>query len=298
MSLTRRQFLGRLLGTGAGLGVLTGGLGAAQAYGQAQINTMRTSLPGLQRPLRVALLADLHYGRFIGVRQVRRWVDQTLSTRPDLILLLGDLLDVDLSRQTPTAFLGELGRLKAPLGVYGVWGNHDYGSFGRLESGDVPGWPEQRTRLSAELSRRGLTILLNEGRPVRGDLYLGGVDDAWWGTPDAASAFRDAPVGAARLLMSHNPDYLMRLAPDYGLMLCGHTHGGQIRLPGIGAPIVPSAYGQRFAQGWIQGDGPDSGGVDSRGGARGLVSRGLGVSGLPLRNLCPSELIVLELSPA
>ncbi|WP_293913366.1 metallophosphoesterase [Deinococcus sp.] len=297
MPLTRRQFLTRLVGSGAALGLLGGGVGAAQAYVPAQVNTRQTTLPGLLRPLRAALLADLHYGPFIRLPQVRGWVDQTLRTRPDLILLLGDFLDVDLGRGTPTAFLDELGRLKAPLGVWGVWGNHDYGSFGRRESGDHPGWEAQRTRLAGELSQRGISMLLNEGRPVRGDLYLGGVDDAWWGTPDAGLAFRAAPVGTGRLLMSHNPDYLMRLAPDYGLMLSGHTHGGQIRLPVIGAPIVPSAYGQRFAQGWIQGDGPDPNSTEARGGAKGLVSRGLGVTGLPLRNLCPSEIIVLELAP-
>jgi uncharacterized protein len=291
-SLTRRQFLTRLVGSGAALGLLAGGAFAAQAYAPAQVNTMRTTLPGLKRPLRAALLADLHYGRFISVQQVRGWADQTLAAAPDLILLLGDFLDVDLGRETPTAFLDELGRLKAPLGVFGVWGNHDYGSFGRLETGDRPGWPEQRTRLAAELAQRGISILLNEGRIVRDDLFLGGVDDVWWGFPDVSLALRDAPPDLARLLMSHNPDYLMDLPPNSGLVLSGHTHGGQIRLPLIGAPIVPSRYGQRFAQGWVQGNGPDQ-----RGGARGLVSRGLGVSGLPLRNLCPSEIIVLELEP-
>ncbi|WP_370657292.1 hypothetical protein [Deinococcus sp. KNUC1210] len=97
--------------------------------------------------------------------------------------------------------------------------------------------------------------------------------------------------------MSHNPDYLMALPSTSqwrsdGLVVSGHTHGGQVRLPLVGALKVPSQYGQRFAQGWVQGDP-----ADDRPGARGFVSRGLGVSGLPFRNLCPPEVVLLELEP-
>ncbi|AWN23564.1 metallophosphoesterase [Deinococcus irradiatisoli] len=280
---------------GLGLGLLGSGLGLAQAYAPAQVNVHRAHLPGLNTPLRVALLSDLHYGRFIGLPQVRAWVSRALTTRADVILVLGDLVELDLRRSWPDDFLNELARLQAPLGVFGIWGNHDYGSFGvwtHPPEHNDKSWSALRDEFHAALARRGLRVLRNEGLLLRPDLYLGGVDDLYWGHPDAEAALRNAPepVDAARLLMSHNPDYLMHLPPTVGLVLSGHTHGGQVRLPIIGAPVAPSEYGQRFAQGWVRG------GL-SGDGARGFVSRGLGLTGLPFRNLCTSEIVVLDLQP-
>lgn len=291
--LTRRQFLGY------GLGGLAASLlgGAAQAYASAQLRREQVALRGLTSALRLAVLTDLHYGPLIGLAQVRSWVDLALSLCPDGFLLLGDFVDVALWEAMPAAYLAELGRLRAPLGAYGVWGNHDYGSFGRYrrlwQSQPPSDWEAARQQFAQALLVRGIRVLRNGGLPLRPDLYLGGVDDLWWGEPDAARALAAAPSGAARLLLSHNPDLLMNLDPQLlppaqGLMLSGHTHGGQVRLPLVGALQVPSRYGQRFAQGWITGDT----------GARGFVSRGLGLSGLPLRNLCPPEIILLELVPA
>lgn len=295
--LTRRQ----LLGWSAGLGLVLAGAGAAQGYAPAQLNRVSAALPGLQAPVSVALLTDLHYGPYIGERQVAGWVDLANSARPDLTLVLGDFCDLPLSNGLPSALLRQLARLQAPLGVYGVWGNHDYNSFGRTaQSFTGPAradWAQIQTAFQAALELGGLKILNNSGVAVRPDLWLGGIDDLSEGEPDVEAAFHLAPENAAHLLMCHEPDSLMALAaelawrPD-GLAVSGHTHGGQIRLPVLGAPVVPSSYGQRFAQGWVAGDTQKG-----RPGARGYVSRGLGLSGVPFRNLCPSEVVVLELSP-
>ncbi|GAA4021574.1 metallophosphoesterase [Deinococcus rubellus] len=300
MPLTRRQFLDltfkrAALGT-AGFGILAGGAGLAQAYAPAQLNTHRAGLRGLTRPVRVLLLADLHYGPLIGLGQVRGWIDKALSARADVILLLGDFVDVDLSAQLPHAFLDELGRLSAPLGVWGVWGNHDYSSFGLLSEPNT--WPRQRDALTAELAQRRIRILCNEGAMLRPDLFLGGVDDVWGGVPDVPAAVRGALTGAARMVMSHNPDVLADAPPLFDLMLSGHTHGGQVRLPLVGALVVPSRYGQRFAQGWIEGGAAQSPGSKPELAPRGFVSRGLGLTTIPLRNLCPSEIVMLDLHPA
>ena len=300
--LTRRQLLGRgLLGWGAGLGLTGSAVGAAQGYAPAALSRVAARLPGLQRPVSVAVLTDLHYGPYIREWQVAGWVDLTLSAQPDLILVLGDFCDVKLGSALPAPLLGQLARLQARLGVYGVWGNHDYGSFGRYERrviGEIRSdWMDVRAAFQQALAVGGLNILTNAGLAVRPDLWLGGVDDLSWGQPDAGAALRDAPTEAAQLLMVHEPDDLMGLAavpewrPD-GLAVCGHTHGGQIRLPLIGAPVVPSSYGQRFAQGWVRGEA-----VGGRPGALGYVSRGLGLSGVPFRNMCPPEVVLLTLSP-
>lgn len=287
--LTRRQVLRRWLRGGA-LGVAAlGGVGVAQGFHFGCTRYVR-ALPGLRTPLRVAFLTDLHFGLFMHRRHAREWVDATLAERPDLILLGGDQVDYRLTGP-PTALLAELGRLRAPLGVYGVWGNHDYGSFGQYGSWyygpSRPDWPARREMTRAAFEAAGVTILLNEGLAVRPDLYLAGVDDVLNGAPDPVAALRGA-AGQATLLVSHNPDLLPDLPGPVGLVLCGHTHGGQVRLPVLGAPVVPSRYGQRYAMGWVQGAH----------GTPAYVSRGLGMSGLPMRNLCDPELTFLTLTPA
>lgn len=301
MVLNHRQKTRRIIGTLAGLGLLTAGAGAVQAYSAARLTRVGARLPGLLSPLRVALLSDLHYGPYVRERQVGAWVDLTLSACSDLVLVAGDFCDVPLGRGLPAPLLRQLARLRAPLGVYGVWGNHDYGSFGQharpLIGAARPGWEAVRATFEAALAGAGLQVLTNAGRLLRGDVWLGGVDDLGHGAPDARAALRGAPQQAAQLLMVHEPDALMTLAaaPEWrpgGLAVCGHTHGGQVRLPLLGAPVLPSRYGQRFAEGWVLGE-PAHG----RPGARGYVSRGLGVSGLPVRLFCPPEVVLLELTP-
>ena len=284
----RRALLRRLAGGGL-LTALLGGTAVAQGY-RFGVTHERRALAGLTRPVRLALLTDLHYGLYIGAGSVRRWVDATLAERPDLILLGGDLLDRSAAALLPgDPLLSELGRLQAPLGVYAVWGNHDYGSFGhygsRRRGPARTDWAAQRGRLTGWLAARGITLLLNEGRALRGDLWLGGVDDLWRGRPDPAAALRGAGERAT-VLLSHNPDLLLELGQVLpGLVLSGHTHGGQVRLPLLGALQVPAD--PRFTMGWVQGPG----------GTPAYVSRGLGMSGLPVRNLCEPEITLLTLLP-
>ncbi|WP_216326512.1 metallophosphoesterase [Deinococcus aestuarii] len=282
MKLTRRAFL-----TGT-LGLAAVGTAGAQGADRARLRHQSAALPGLTRPLRVAQLTDLHYGLYITAASVRAWVDLTLQARPDLIVVTGDLLDADVAKDAGP-LLAELSRLRAPLGVWGVWGNHDYGSFGRYARlGHSPrreNWRERREGFAGALADGGLRVLNNEGVQVRGDLYLAGVDDLMQGEPDLGAALAGAGTGAT-LLLSHNPDLLPEVPRSVGLTLCGHTHGGQVRLPLIGAVTTASRYGQRFAQGWVEGP------------ARGFVSRGLGMTAVPLRLNCPAEVVVFDLRPA
>jgi predicted MPP superfamily phosphohydrolase len=112
------------------------------------------------------------------------------------------------------------------------------------------------------------------------------VDDFKMGRPDLAATLQGIPSGIATLLLTHNPDQLPELARDQvSLALAGHTHGGQVRLPLVGALITSSDSGQRFAQGWV--DDP----------VRAYTSRGLGVTALPVRLFCPPELAVFDLQP-
>ncbi|MCY1703277.1 metallophosphoesterase [Deinococcus sp. SL84] len=287
--LTRRQWLQRSAMGLLGLGSLLGGGAVAGAY-SLSVTRQRHALSGLRSPMRLVFLTDLHYGLYIGAGSVRRWVDAALAERPDLILLGGDFVDIRPGEQ-PTPLLEQLARLQAPLGVYGVWGNHDYGSFGRYDSrwrgAGQPGWQQRRSELARQLEVAGVQLLRNRAAQPRGDLQLLGTDDWQWGERPDLGALLAGAGERATLLLTHNPDILPTFPQPIGLTLAGHTHGGQVRLPGVGALVVPSAYGTRYAMGWHQGAH----------GSPAYVSRGLGVSGLPLRTLCPPEVTVLELVP-
>jgi hypothetical protein len=113
------------------------------------------------------------------------------------------------------------------------------------------------------------------------------VDDLWWGKPDLDTALRQVPDGAAVVLLCHNPDFAeSHPDPRVGLMLSGHTHGGQVYLPQSGSPWIPSRHGDKYRAGLVQGPA-----------ARVFVSRGLGESGVPVRLNCPPEINLLTLIP-
>lgn len=163
-----------------------------------------------------------------------------------------------------------------PLGVFGVLGEHDYWH----------GIEETKEGLAAakieELTNRGVWLTRGSDH-----LRLGGVDDLWSGQPDVAAALGDAKADDACLLMSHNPDLAEHLRdPRIGLILSGHTHGGQIVFP-TGAPFVPSRYGQKYLHGLVQA--PDT---------LVYVSRGLGTSGVPVRFCSRPEINFITLVPA
>ena len=236
----------------------------------------RLELIGLEKPLRMAHLTDLHFGPAQRLPSVRAWVNATLEQKPDLILITGDFLEYRKSLSNVPELCAELSRLKAPLGVFGVLGNHDLYAvrLGRLE-------------LIEPLELAGIRILTNAGIQIREDVFVAGVDDLWNGNPDLEKALKDAPKTGAILLMSHHPDLLETVPARVGLTLCGHTHGGQVVLPWVGALHSGSRYGQRFVQGFVTGAL----------GARGFVCRGLGTTALPVRYNCPAELAVLDFLP-
>ena len=234
----------------------------------------RRAVPKLQCPLRVVHLSDLHVGPYVSLAAVRTWVTATNAQNPDLIVITGDFVDRWFGRDLE-ALARVLSDLRAPLGAWGVWGNHDHARFNDI-------W-----QLERPLRRAGIRILTNRGALLRDDLYLAGVDDLQNSVPDL-SALQDKPAKSACLLLSHNPDFLPHIPFDVELTLCGHTHGGQIDLPGLGPVFTSSAHAQRFAAGWIEE--PELAGAA-------YVSRGLGVVLFPARLNCSAELAVFDLLP-
>jgi uncharacterized protein len=273
----RRTFLKTLISSAVAAPFLAGGYGWASAH-SFEISKHSFNMPNLRMPLRVVHMTDLHYGKFMFEPQVRAWVNAANLEKPDLIVITGDVIDHALNDAKLEALATELGKLQAPLGVFVTLGNHDYymASGARFD-------PQI---LINHLERVGLKYLVNRGAVLRPDFFLAGVDDYWAGTVRVARAIQDAPENSALLLLSHNPDILPKVPERVGLMLCGHTHGGQVRLPfGKGLGCI-SRYGERYQMGFIKEK------------TTAFVSRGLGASAVPIRTFCPAELVVLELLPS
>lgn len=271
--MDRRRFLTRSAAVVAAAAV---GSSVAQVSGTYPFDVVieRAALPGLRAPVRIAWLTDLHHGEFVRTASVQAWVDAALREAPDLVLLGGDLVDQTPGDDPDAGLAAELARLRAPLGVWAVAGNHDHGRY----RGIGP--------YVALLRGAGIEVLVNRGVSVRPDLHVAGLDDFRNGRPDLGAALRDRPAAAGIVFASHNPDVLPEVPTDVGLTISGHTHGGQVVLPGVGALYTSSRYGDRFLAGWVEGP------------ARGYVSRGLGVTSMPVRINCPAELTILDLVPA
>jgi uncharacterized protein len=279
MKISRR----RLLATGAALVGGSAVYSAAGAY-RFRVSKYTKALRGLQKPVRVVQLSDLHFGPYIHAGSVKRFFLEATLQKPDLIVITGDLIDgtsrklgrkrfKEALAQDHEAFIQTLALLKAPLGIKVCWGNHDYYDFLGM------------TKLYSAFPDYGMQVLVNQNVEVRPDLYIAGVDDAWEGNPNALEAVEGVPSGPACLMLCHNPDYSFSIPARADFTLCGHTHGGQVKLPLVGAPWTPSKYGERFSEGFFTDP------------INMFVSRGLGVTGFPLRFGSVPELVVFDFVP-
>jgi predicted MPP superfamily phosphohydrolase len=225
--------------------------------------------------LRVAFLTDIHHGPYVSLDYVTSLVRTTLTLCPDLVLLGGDYSSKESKYIDPC--FDVLADLNAPLGVFGVLGNHDYAD-GLVQS--RAGF--RRARIT-ELTNTGVWLERGTSR-----LRLAGVDDLWHGRPDLCAALGEARPADACVLVSHNPDYAELIRDSrVGLVLSGHTHGGQIDLPGIGAPVVASRYGQKYLKGLVQAPATQV-----------YISRGLGTATPHIRLNCPPEITLMTLTRA
>jgi predicted MPP superfamily phosphohydrolase len=280
--VSRRRFLCRSLRAAAGLTGLTGATAAYGFWEASQIHVRRESvaipnLPDAFAGKTIAVLADLHHGPFVGLKFIEEAVRLANALRPDLFALVGDFAHkgTQAARQLPPC-LEALTKLEAPLGVFAVPGNHDMLHGGQVYHEVVA------TKPITDLTNRSVRLSCDGAY-----LWLAGVDDLWWGKPDLRKALHGIPMGDAVILLCHNPDFA-ESSPDarVGLMLSGHTHGGQVYLPLCGAPWMPSRYGDKYRNGLVRGPA-----------SLVFVSRGLGESGIPLRLNSPPEINLLTLLP-
>ncbi len=246
-------------------------------------------LPDTFDGIKVGQITDIHAGPLVPESLVRKGVNIVMSCRPDLIVLTGDFVS-GATRFLWTSYGGfkqhhfdfcmeQLGRLEAPLGVFAVLGNHDFWSGSEVAIKIVRG-----------LEDIGVRVLRNEAVPLerKGQkLYLIGVDDYWEESYDLLKALKDVPEDACRILLSHNPDVnenIDNLNERIDLIISGHTHGGQVVLPFIGALYIPSPFGQKYLAELV---------MDKE--RKTYVSRGLGVFFVPLRINSPADVSLLTL---
>jgi hypothetical protein len=272
-------------------------VGAAGAFGLAlalalwstciepaslRVTTTTLALPRWPRALdglRVAVLADLHVGSpWNGVDNLARVIERTKKAGADVILLTGDYVVTDVVGGTfvpPETIADALRALHPPLGVYAVLGNHDCWL-------DAP-------RVRTAFERVGIPVLDDTAREIDPSrrLWLAGIGDFWEERHDVRAALADVPDDAVVLVFTHNPDVFPNVPDRVALTIAGHTHGGQVALPFVGRPIVPSKYGERYAIGHV---------VEDR--RHLFVSPGIGTSLVPVRFRVPPEISVLTLRSA
>ncbi len=282
-------------------GVIKGGLGVAglvlpatgayaadEAARNLIVTDYRLTPPGWRQGhrLTITIIADLHAGGpNMGLERVAQVVDAGNALGSDLIVVLGDFFATHhfiTEHVPPPAWAGELKRLKAPLGVHAIYGNHD--------------WWYDITGVRKALEREHIPAMQNEavllGEPGR-RFWLAGLGDqlAYYLGPGRFEGVDDLPGTLERIttddpviLLVHEPDIFTEVPERVSLTLAGHTHGGQIRFPLMPPMWVPSVYGARFAYGHIVERGRHM-----------IVSGGLGCSKVPLRLGVPPEIVRVTL---
>ncbi|MBC8067839.1 MAG: metallophosphoesterase [Deltaproteobacteria bacterium] len=224
--------------------------------------------------LRVVFASDLHIGPTTASRTLDLAFAKIAALRPDVLLLGGDYVFL-AARQGRTDELEQRVRAVPAATKLAVLGNHDL-------------WTEYPA-IERALVRAGATVLVNAHAwlPSPFDaVAVVGLDDPWTGAPDADAALAGTEHAALRIGLCHAPEGALSLADrDVPIMLCGHTHGGQIALPGP-RPIVlpPGPYSRRYPFGrHVVGD------------LQVIVSRGVGATELPIRAFAPADVVLLEL---
>jgi predicted MPP superfamily phosphohydrolase len=276
MNLSRRSFL-KLVSVGMG-GLLLSTLVYVyinNEVGHPVVDRIELPVEGLKPSLdgfKIVQMADFHLYPFTQLETIEKAVALANSLNPDLTVLVGDFVWTQVDSIFDLAPV--LAKLNAKYGVFAVLGNHDI-------------W-EGVEIVKTGLREAGLPLLLNQGLAIQagnGRLYLAGLDDGWSGNPDLEAALDGYSSGDPVVLLLHEPDLADRYSLDdrISLQLAGHTHGGQVRIPGIGSIVSPH-LGHKYDQGlfrvremWL------------------YTNRGLGEISVPVRLNCPPEVTEIVL---
>jgi len=298
--ITRRGLL-KFLGTGfLGAAALGGYAFGVEPLLRLRVTRYKLSPPNWPRglTLKIVALADIHAcNPWMSAKRIGRICAQANGLGGDMIVLLGDYvsgMDLVSSHVESGEWSKSLATLEAPLGVHAIFGNHDYWedktfqqngggeTFGHraLKSVGIPIYDNRALFMEKEGQGFWLAGLADQVALLPGRQYgrnrLTGLDDLP-GTLDQVT--NDDPI----ILMAHEPDIFPTVPDRVALTLCGHTHGGQVRLFGY-SPVVPSRFGNRYAYGHVVEQNRNM-----------IISAGLGCSILPVRFGSPPEIVVVDL---
>jgi uncharacterized protein len=285
-SLTRRRFLqGSAVAAGAAaLAIAEDGSILEPNYPKlARIEVPLARLPAAFDGFTIAQLSDFHYDEYFTVVPIRAAVEMVNRLNADLVVLTGDFVTTSVlkdylhnakqaaNQAEPCAQI--LGQLRAGLGTVASMGNHDAAS--------------DPARISGVLQSHGIRVLRNQAIPLErggGRIWLAGLDSIMEGKPDIESTLRGIPKSETVVVLMHEPDFA-DVATKYpvDLQLSGHSHGGQIWIPGIGAPWLPD-FAQKYPRGMYR-----------IGGLTLYTNIGLGTIRVPVRLNCPPEVTLFTL---
>lgn len=285
-TLSRRSAL-KLLGLGgAGLALYAGEV-ERHWIDIVHRDVYITGLPEQFDGVNIAQLSDIHLDEFTEPFLLREAVDKINRLQPDMVLLTGDYISYEVLSRKDTlnaawVCAGMLSKIDCPQ-KYPILGNHDL-----MVGGD---------EVAEAVTKNGIPVLRNACLPLERDgarMWLAGLDDPVIGRPDPDRAVPVSIRSLSRepvLLMCHAPDFVDALAAHpvsraIALVLSGHTHGGQVRLPLVGALHLPPG-GRKYVEGWF-----------SVGGMQLYVNRGIGSVGVPFRFDCRPEITVFRLRAA
>jgi predicted MPP superfamily phosphohydrolase len=282
--LTRRRFL--YTGAVAATGGAAIGIDGYSESNHPRITKLKIPLARLPEAFdgfTIAQLSDFHHEDHFSVVPIRKAVEVVNELHPDLIALTGDFVTVPIfshprhhypqSARNAEPCAEMLQSLWAAVGRFAVLGNHDAAS--------------NPVRITGALRDHGIPVLSNRSVPIeRGAsrFWLAGIDDALEGQPDLGAALANIPVGEAVVLLSHEPDFAdeSSLSP-VDLQLSGHSHGGQVWIPGIGAPWLP-VMGRKYPRGKYK-----------VGNLTLYTNIGIGTIRAPIRLNCPPEVTLITL---
>ena len=275
--LTRRSFLGLSAGSVAALGLYAGEI-SRHELSIEQHTIQLDRLPDAFRGMRIVQISDFHYAEYTEAFFLREMVRKVNQLRPDMVVLTGDFISFEpfphsYARRHAPACAAILSAIESPL-RYAVLGNHDY----IVAPSEVAG----------TLREHGIPVLMNSAVALERDgerVWLAGLGSACTSDADPAKAIPRAAAEEPVILLAHEPDILPDIARyNVDLMLSGHTHGGQVRIPFL-PPIHLPEFGKKYVEGLFR-----------LGPTQLYVNRGIGAVGLPFRFRCPPEITVLTLA--
>ena len=281
---TRRQFL-RRASLGVGGAIIGGGMWARYIEPDwVEVTQHTVKLRHLPREFdgfRIAQISDIHLEDGDMTRDLPDICALVSAQKADAIVVTGDFV-TEVNQANPADLARGLAPLQAPQGVFGIMGNHDYWGAERSQWGGRSHWMEEM------LTPTPVKLLINQTHIWERNgarLHLAGYDDFWHGAPDFDGVAAQIPAREAAIALGHEPDFAIEVAAldKFGLMLSGHSHGGQIALPG-GIPIHVPAHAHKFPRGWYDVNG-----------MRLYTNRGLGTVGVPLRFCSRPEISVFTL---